>query len=81
MTRVHALDPLTFPLVGQQLIEASAGTGRAFGHRGKAETDRAHVVAGHGSGPRMSLLRGSSLRRALSRPDHTRRTKDSWGPA
>ena len=30
MTKVHALDPLAFPLVGQQLIEASAGTGKTY---------------------------------------------------
>ncbi|PIE25246.1 MAG: exodeoxyribonuclease V subunit beta [Neptuniibacter caesariensis] len=30
MTDVHILDPLTFPLVGQQLIEASAGTGKTY---------------------------------------------------
>ena len=26
----HALDPLTFPLHGSHLIEASAGTGKTF---------------------------------------------------
>ncbi|MAY41174.1 MAG: exodeoxyribonuclease V subunit beta, partial [Oceanospirillaceae bacterium] len=30
MTDIKILDPLTFPLVGQQLIEASAGTGKTY---------------------------------------------------
>lgn len=30
MTNLHRLDPLTFPLAGQQLIEASAGTGKTY---------------------------------------------------
>ncbi|WP_299183212.1 exodeoxyribonuclease V subunit beta [uncultured Neptuniibacter sp.] len=30
MTKVNALNPLTFPLQGQQLIEASAGTGKTY---------------------------------------------------
>lgn len=30
MTKITALDPLTFPLAGQQLIEASAGTGKTY---------------------------------------------------
>jgi len=30
MTNVHPLDALTFPLQGQQLIEASAGTGKTY---------------------------------------------------
>lgn len=30
MTDLHKLEPLTFPLQGQQLIEASAGTGKTY---------------------------------------------------
>ncbi|MGH1461543.1 MAG: exodeoxyribonuclease V subunit beta [Neptuniibacter sp.] len=30
MTNLHKLEPLTFPLQGQQLIEASAGTGKTY---------------------------------------------------
>ena len=30
MTNLHTLEPLTFPLQGQQLIEASAGTGKTY---------------------------------------------------
>jgi exodeoxyribonuclease V beta subunit len=30
MTEMHRLEPLSFPLKGQQLIEASAGTGKTY---------------------------------------------------
>lgn len=30
MTRQHSLHPLTFPLYGSRLIEASAGTGKTW---------------------------------------------------
>ncbi|MFP4160895.1 MAG: exodeoxyribonuclease V subunit beta [Ectothiorhodospira sp.] len=55
MTRTQILDPLTFPLHGSRLIEASAGTGKTF----TIAALYVRLVLGHGDGetaPQAPLL-------------------------
>ncbi|KQP49595.1 exodeoxyribonuclease V subunit beta [Pseudorhodoferax sp. Leaf274] len=58
MSRVQALDPLRFPLHGQRLIEASAGTGKTY----TIALLYLRLVLGHGEA-------GTAFARALTPPE------------